>query len=131
MKNSRRRWSADDDAVLERLYPEHGAEAVAEVLGRSEKAVSLRASARGIRFNNHAGWRRWSDDDDAVLERLYPEQGPAAVAKALGRSAKAVRARARALGIVRSGDQRRAEFRPRRQPAPPPSNPALRGWGYA
>lgn len=42
------RWSADEDAALERLYPIGGVAAVHAVTGRSKSSIINRASLRGV-----------------------------------------------------------------------------------
>lgn len=129
--NTARKWTAEEEAVLERLYPDHGSAAVAAVVGRSQKAVIMHARVRGIRRLGQGGGRRWRDEEVEALERLYPEHGAPAVAAATGRSEKSVRSQARVRGIRRAGRKPRAGFRRvRRLEALPPSNPALRGWGW-
>lgn len=50
----------------------------------------------------------WTDDDDAILRRDYPNAGPRPLAEALGRTVKAVYTRAIRLGLRRSTPLRRA-----------------------
>lgn len=49
----------------------------------------------------------WSEAEDERLRRDYPTLGAPAVAAPLGRSIKAVRQRARSLGLVRYPNKRR------------------------
>lgn len=95
----------------------------------------------GVRYR--AGRRLWTTADDAVLRARYPHESTAALAPALGRSLRAVYARAKTLGLVKSaaylaspaacrlrrGDGTGAATR--FKPGQVPANKGLRrpGWG--
>ena len=46
-----RAWTEDENLILKRLYPDHGAAVVAEVTGRSIASVDKQASRLGVKRN--------------------------------------------------------------------------------
>jgi hypothetical protein len=72
------------------------------ILDRTEKAIANRAIILG-RPRSRDYPLAWSDDDDATLQRLWASGATDKTAsKVLGRSAAAIEARRRVLGLQRS-----------------------------
>ncbi len=108
-----RRWSSDEDRLLERLYRERRSTTeIARVLTRTPEAVRRRA--RRLRITARAPERRsggrWTEHEDDVL-RMHAGANPAMLAELLGRSHYAVAARLRKLGL-RAGRDRSPHHAP-------------------
>ena len=84
------------------VYPEMGLDACCRMLpGRSREAIRQRVSEMKLPHPS-----TWTAGDDAALRRLYPLQGPGAVARVLGRSIKSIYSRACRLGVHRENADR-------------------------
>jgi hypothetical protein len=91
-----RPWTATEDDYLRRNYRRHGGPACARRLGRSPRAVGMRACKIGI-SRQAAG--RWSEGEIDFLRRNAARMSHAEIAAALGRGLPAVNSRACKLGI--------------------------------
>jgi hypothetical protein len=94
-----RRWSASEIEILKRLYLIETARSIADRLGRSEETVRMKARSIGV---SKAKRRlHWSEQEDALLKKLYPDPNntKAAMAEQLGRSIYAIGVRAHRLGL--------------------------------
>lgn len=98
--SGKRRFSEQEDAVIHAHAATHTYEAIGAMLGRSYNSVQARALALGI-----ARFRRapdWSDDEIAMLRRLYPVQRTAAIADQMGRNKGAINSMAKRLKLKKS-----------------------------
>lgn len=94
---TRRRWTAEDDALIRELYPTHPAYEVAARLGRSTDAVWKRVPVLGLEKRHVPD--PWTEDELADLRRSYATQSAPVIAARLGRTASAVRQQAAVLGL--------------------------------
>lgn len=92
----RRYWTDDEDALLRKLSETLRMTAVAERLGRSKKAIGVRAKLLEIRVRPDA---EWSEDDDRQLAFWANLMTIAEIAKRMGRTRNAVKCRASSLEI--------------------------------
>lgn|GEM_PF-861054 len=91
------RWTCEEEAELRRCYPLYGSHYAARLLGRSRKAVSIRALRIGI-----AGPSRvWTKKQIAVLKQKFGKMSREELARELGRSVSSMEVKARALGLAR------------------------------
>ena len=90
-------WTHDDDVKLRRQRGSGASNArIAELMGRSLRAVEARASRLGIKTRR----RRWTADEDAAIERMRAEGKTAQeIAAQIGRTRVAVERRAQCLGL--------------------------------
>lgn len=94
------RWTrAEDELVLE-VYATSGPAALAERLGVTQNAVSLRAQHLGCHTRTPRNtYHRWTEEEVALVRDLYETHGAAPIAEQLGVSISAVRGRAGLLAI--------------------------------
>ena len=71
----RRFWSADEDAVIESVYPPGGPSACSEILGRTENACANRARRIGVsaRVGHNRLSNRWTTGQERVCVKLLSE----------------------------------------------------------
>lgn len=87
-----RLWDADDDAFLTANYMTMSAVEIARRLGRSYKAVQVRASVKGLARHRHRYSRRlWGEDETRFVLENYGPMSAIEIAAHLGRSEDAVR----------------------------------------
>ena len=99
-----RRWTADEDAELRRLYDgrTETISRLAQRLGRKRTSVVGRAAILGLtRGRRHP--HRWSPEMDERLASMLPRSSWRAMAQRLGRTETACRVRAKRLGLHRTG----------------------------
>jgi len=95
---TRRRWTAEEDALVRELYPTHPAYEVAARLGRTTDAVWIRA-VKVLRIEKRDVPDPWSADELADLRRSYATEPAPVIAARLGRTASAVSQQAAVLGL--------------------------------
>jgi|GEM_PF-3823040 hypothetical protein len=97
-------WLSEDDGVVRANYPDGGAERVHAMLQgrRSKAAITARARALGVKRRKEPDF--WNTERVALLLRVYPAHGAAAVEAALQSAASVgqIRAAAARLGLKRS-----------------------------
>ena len=94
-------WTEQAEAVLRRLYPEHGAAAVRREIGRefSMRAIYQQARKLGI---ERVMVGPWTAAEDAVIAALYPDGGTEACVPMLpDRTPIAIQARAKRIRVAR------------------------------
>lgn len=89
------RWTAREDAYLRRWHGRVQGHRIAEILGRSCKAVSMRVTTLGI---GSPRWQAWEDD---LLRRCYETTPGNDLAEILSRTRPSIYERARVLGLLR------------------------------
>ena len=94
-KKARRAWSEDEVKLLKKLYPDGGAEEIAERIGRPLTAVQQKAYRLGLAEKLHA----WSKKDLNLLKELYPSETAQQIADEIGRSLPAIQGRIHKLGL--------------------------------
>ncbi|MGJ3448435.1 hypothetical protein [Enterobacter sp. PTB] len=96
---SGRFWREDELRILKEQYPLLGKEVVHQLPGRNEVSILIMAGRLGLKKSRESrvGFRRWSDEDWALLEKnmhlsvaeqqatLFPDRTNRAVEKARGR----------------------------------------------
>ena len=90
-------WSVQEKKLLKKLYPNNSTKDVANRVGRSITAVSMKAYTLGLRKLNQ--YRLWSKKELNLLKKLYPTRTAQQLADQLGRSVLAVRLRIVKLGL--------------------------------
>ena len=94
---SNRPWTKQDDALLQKLFYNPDYAELAEIIGRTPAALKQRAHVLGLLSTpNH-----WTDREEAFLRKHWQDKPGTRIARELKRSANAVRAHARALGLKR------------------------------
>ncbi len=95
-RTTRATYTAQELAAITELFPRASMEVLLAALpGRNFKAIHRQARKLGLnRFAIH-----WPPADDAYLVAHYAQDGPAAVAQALGRTARQVISHAHKLGV--------------------------------
>lgn len=92
----RRRWTAEEDAEVRRLYATHGADAIGRRLGRTARSVYARVERLGLMGKQV----RWGPDQDEALRRINGEGGTdSRVARVVGVCRRTVRLRREAMGL--------------------------------
>jgi len=95
------------DAEVVRLYKDGvSPQGIAKRFSCSDVAIRKRLKRLGIAIRKQMPWTK---DEDAILLELYQKEGVASVTTATGRSANAVKVRARLLG-VRAPKNRRQDI---------------------
>jgi len=92
-------FTPEMDQVLRCNYRSRGSEACAQILGVTPEEAWSRACELGI-LKQRIRRRAYTPDEDALIERVYREQGySAALAAVPGRTAKSVGCRLHQLGL--------------------------------
>ena len=89
-----RLWSKDQDEFLRQNYLTMPIKEIAEHLGRTAGACSVRAGSLGIRKNKY-----WTDEQDEFLRQNHRTMSFKQIAEQLGRTEAACGTRARLLGL--------------------------------
>lgn len=96
-------WSKEEHKQLRALYPTVHTPQLAQILGRSVKAVASRAKVLGIqKAVAHGGHRPWTAAHEKLLRSLYPDHSTAAIAKRVGHSLSATYRWAHKLGLYKT-----------------------------
>jgi len=110
------RWTEEEIQLLKKLYPIKFNREIASILGRSIYSIEKQANRLGlkkkpivfkkgtIKMLRKNEMKPWSKKDIEKLKRLYPNLPTDEVAKILGRTVKAVKHKAYALGIKKQRD---------------------------
>jgi hypothetical protein len=116
-----RPWSDVEIQLLRDLYSDPDIlleEIAAQLIGRSLSAVQTKARILGLRRMNP-----WTEEEIALLRQFWPERTPAELAGMLKHSWRAIKHKARSLGLRRrplvatdSGDQEEATAARERKP---------------
>jgi hypothetical protein len=110
-------WTPAEEATLRELYPATKSDRLAEIFGRSKKAVGGRAKVLGLqKAIGHGGKVAWTNTLDRKLRRLYPDTHSDELARKLNVSVLALYQRAQKLGIRKSAryiERKRYEERKR------------------
>lgn len=96
---TRHRWTAEDDALLRRLYPTTSSREIAPMIGVTQSAVQQRAKALRIRKPVVA---IWTPELEARLRELYVDLSAADCADTLGLTLKQVESKAHQIGLRKS-----------------------------
>lgn len=95
-------WTDDQEKRLqEGIAAEEDAETIGKAIGRTADAVRARVNKMGLRIAPKGS--KWTDEDDQILREAIAEGGEAAlpaIAGQLGRSVRAARIQAVALGLI-------------------------------
>jgi hypothetical protein len=89
-----RTWTADEVSYLREHYTKDGGEACGRAIGRTAKAVWVKAHALGICVEK---W--WTGADDERLRKLWGEISLRQIAETFGRAQTAIHQRAQKLGL--------------------------------
>ena len=100
-------WSADEVAMLRELYPNISTRRAAERIGRTAQSVGQKALKLGLKktdeYLRSIGFvsdpKRWTQDDIALLMKMYAGKSVNEIATELGRSVPTVRQRAHKMGL--------------------------------
>lgn len=103
----RPRWTREEDETITRWYPdvERCEEELSKVgRGRNRDSVVRRAQTLGLSVGGSR--EAWSDEENELLARYYPTEGPSGVIRRLAevgseRTTSAVTSRAKILGVQR------------------------------
>lgn len=94
-------WLPAETGQLRKAFVEDLAiEEIAVLLRRTRASIGRRLYDLGLRRQSQRPWTTWDDED---LARNYAEEATATLASRLGRSASALYARAKLLGITEPG----------------------------
>lgn len=101
-------WTPDELRKLRRIYGSRTDARVARALGRSIKDVQARAAELALAkdkatFPGTRPMPRWTDDQLALMRRLYPTTPNVEIARQLGRSLKSVVSKGCALRLRKDG----------------------------
>ncbi len=121
-----RPWSDLEIGLLRDLYPDTPQEEIAaQLVGRSFSAVQARVHILGLSRENF-----WTEEETALLRQLWPDRTLSELAGILKRAPRAIRSKARRLGLRRrpmvaadSGDKEEgiaSRERKSKRPAPRP-----------
>ena len=106
-------WTADEVESLKLYLGATSEEVIAQVLGRSVGAVRSQAERLSMskdkaflrklnQGKSSVRMPRWTDEELATLERMYPDHPNLEIARLLGRSVKSVVSKAHNLGLKKS-----------------------------
>ena len=98
-----RPWTDQEYAYLREHYGKKTAREIAEDLDRTIPTVRTLAGKFGLTKRRKYVERPWSDEDRNVLRANYGRKTAREIAEMLGRTAPAVGAKARAMGLARKG----------------------------
>mgnify|MGYP000950786140 CR=1 FL=1 len=98
------RWTAHEEALVEKYYHEKGSGWCGQQLGRTASSVKNKASALGVA--KPVGPPVWDDAADLCLVENYAKRGAKYCAEELGVTHSAVRSRAYKLGLAASSKER-------------------------
>ena len=102
-----RPWTAEEDAILRGHYPAGGADAcLSRLPGRGRNPIQHRATVLGLTRGRESSGEPWKRQEDDVIRRYYPSDGSDIEDLLPGRTRKAIRERARRLGVAYSGPPR-------------------------
>lgn len=117
-KNTTRRpapssWTPDQVRQLRKHYGSETDEEVARRLKRPIAAVTRKARELALAKNKHVfqgamKMPRWTKADLEQLRKLYPTMPAIDVARAMGRSAKSIQAKALKIGIAKNRPRKSA-----------------------
>jgi hypothetical protein len=96
----RRAWTKEEDRLLKRMYPKHGAKHTAEILGRTVTSVLHRA--RRLEVPGSRG-RSWSEMELRYLKSKYPKHSIDQICRTLQRSRESVRGKINQLHLGPDG----------------------------
>ncbi len=98
-----RRWTKEADDLLALMFPRSSQDAlVAAFPDRTWKAINYRARRLGQqrKLDMKEGWKKWTQEDDAELERYYLESLPnEEISRKMGRNISSISARIRMNGL--------------------------------
>lgn len=106
-------WTPDEVALLRRCYGSKPTAYLVERLPHDEQAIEVKASELALakdkrRFKGRK-MPRWTDEQVARLQLLYPTRSNLEIARELGRSVKSVVSKAQGMGL-RKDEQRLQEM---------------------
>jgi len=90
-----KKWSSEELEVLKKWCPQN-ARFASKLLGRPLRAVRAKASGMGLASHTKIPW---SEEEKALLARLYPDSSTEELVEKLGRGGGAITAMARKLGL--------------------------------
>lgn len=96
-----KRWLPVEVRVLRDYAPFYTLSGLAEILDRTEGAVSDKARQIGVSLVHTAGYR-WTADEMEFLEDTFADYPTEKLAKVLGRSVSAVNNKASRMGLKKS-----------------------------
>lgn len=95
-------WTEEQEArLLSGIAAEEGADTIGLAIGRTPDAVRARVNKLGLRLATNGS--KWTDEDERALKAAIAEGGEgtiAAAASQLGRSVRATRIQAVAMGLI-------------------------------
>ncbi len=94
-----RNWNDKDKARLRELVETHLAGEIAELLGRSEGGVILKAQRMGLKITKGPDPRHWTEKEDSLLHFLCATMGVKDASKRMGRSPRAIHDRCKKIGL--------------------------------
>ena len=100
-------WSAEEVALLKELYPKMSTRRVAERIGRTMQSVGQKSLKLGLKKTDEylasIGFvsepKKWTQDDIALVGKMYASKSVNEIAAELGRSVPTVRQRAHKMGL--------------------------------
>lgn len=100
-------WTDEDDACIQELYPQGGADPCrARLSHHSRNSIQHRASTLRLTTPKASSDERWDTDEDRVIQEHYPDAGSDLEDMLPGRTRRAIKERARRLGIAYTGPPR-------------------------
>lgn len=90
----------EDDFLLSNYSGRGGAQKCAEALNRNVDSIKGRARLLGL-MDHRGASKLWTDEDDDIIARHFPIDGPEFVSEKLGRTIAACHVRAGQLGVKR------------------------------
>lgn len=97
-------WDIMDIATLRREFPRRRTEEVAAMLGRTPRAVSVKAHKLGLEKERHMTAVVWTPEMVKLLKSFYPTMMNRDLAKLLGVSMRTTIRKARELGLEKVPD---------------------------
>lgn len=103
LRHNGRNWSEREEGILRQYYRAEGPDVCKRLPGRTQMACALRARRLGVQMDSSKRYIRstsWTPEEEAILRRYYPSEGPNMYHRLPGRTRAACAGRAATIGVA-------------------------------
>lgn len=100
-ENGNRRWSNEEDNIIQKYYPSEGSRVATRLNGRTIASCQSRACKLGINRQQPHKNGKWQPDEDEILRTWYPKIGVRVAGMLPYRTKSAIQNRAALFGLHR------------------------------
>lgn len=97
MKKIGLKWTSEEINMLKDLSSKYNYKKIAEMMGKSEDAIYLKAKKMGIVLIQDR--RKWTDEEEIILSELWGNFSLETIAKRLKRSTNSIKIKANKMGL--------------------------------